>query len=383
MLNAIYRAVGQPELWPGTLEMTVDYVGAIAGNIVYQAPPGGRSFLIPGRMREDLNALYLRHYAHNPYALAYQRLRPNSVAIGNRLVDVEAVRKSAFYADICRPQQIENQLFIPHARLQQRGGIGGIALFLSNRQNDNQEQAAQRLAGLAEHLSRAIDLTLLTIEQASGSKMFEKLIAAMPGAALLLDGRGAVIQTNAAADALLRTADGLYIRKTDHPLLAAQLADDTLRLARSIRQALHVARGEDYGLDGTLQISRPSGLLPFHVLMTPLPPTALSLWDAVSGGARVMVQVVDPHASPNAQAERLQALVGLTTSETRVAALIAGGFNIANVARALGLSANTIKTHLAHCYDKTGVRNQAALARLLSLIPTSSEANTGLDPSLQ
>src|SRR5882757_6940057 len=127
MLNAIYRAVGQPELWPGTLEMTVDYVGAIAGNIVYQAPPGGRSFLIPGRMREDLNALYLRHYAHNPYALAYQRLRPDSVAIGNRLVDVEAVRKSAFYADICRPQQIENQLFIPHARLQQRGGIGGIA----------------------------------------------------------------------------------------------------------------------------------------------------------------------------------------------------------------------------------------------------------------
>jgi DNA-binding CsgD family transcriptional regulator len=322
-------------------------------------------------MREDLNALYLRHYAHNPYARAYQKLRPNSVAIGNRLVDVESIRKSAFYADICRPQQIENQLFISHARLQQPGGIGGIALFLSNKQSEGEEGAAQRLGRLAEHLSRAIDLTLLTTEQASGTSNFQKFIAAMPGAALLLDGRGAVIQTNAAADALLLKADGLYVSKADHLFLAAQLADDTLRLARSIKQALDVARGEDHGLDGTLQISRPSGLLPFHVLLTPLPPTALSLWDAVSGGARVMIQVVDPHASPNAQAERLQALVGLTIGETRVAALIAGGFNIANVARALGISTNTVKTHLTRCYDKTGVRNQAALTRLLSLVPAS------------
>ena len=118
-----------------------------------------------------------------------------------------------------------------------------------------------------------------------------------------------------------------------------------------------------------MQISRPSGLLPFQVLLTPLPPASLSLWDAVNSGARVMVQIVDPHASPDAQADRLRAMVGLTAAEARVAALIAGGLGNASVARALDISTNTVKTHLIRCYDKTGVRTQAALARLLTLVP--------------
>jgi DNA-binding CsgD family transcriptional regulator len=131
---------------------------------------------------------------------------------------------------------------------------------------------------------------------------------------------------------------------------------------------LDVARGEMQVLGGTLQIARPSGLPPFQVLLTPLPPASFSLWEAVAGGARVMVQVVDLQASPDAQAEQLRAMVGLTAAETRVAALVAGGLSVPSVARALGVSASTVKTHLARCYDKAGVRSQAGLARLLSLI---------------
>jgi len=183
VVEAIYRAAAQPELWSPVLELIVDYVGGIAGNLVYQAPAGERSFLIPGRMREDLNALYLRQYARNPYAAAYEKLPPNRVAVGNRLVDVDAIRKSAFYADICLPQRIENQIFVSHARLQREGGIGGIALFLTSEQSEHEQRAAARLARLTEHVTRAIDLTLLISQQESSTTLFEKLIATMPGAA--------------------------------------------------------------------------------------------------------------------------------------------------------------------------------------------------------
>ena len=209
VLEMIYRAAAEPELWPRAVEVVADHVGAIAGNLVYQAPAGERSFLIPGRMREDLNALYLRHYAQNPYAHAYEKLRPNQVAIGNRLVDVQAINRSAFYADICAPQRIANQLFVAHPQLQQQGGIGGIALFLSPEQCEYEDAAAARLGRLTAHLSRAIDFTLLASQQAGNARLFEELIATMPSAALLLDRQGAIIQTNAAADALLRKADGL------------------------------------------------------------------------------------------------------------------------------------------------------------------------------
>jgi DNA-binding CsgD family transcriptional regulator len=374
VLEAIYRAAAQPELWPRAVEVVADHVGAIAGNLVYQAPAGERSFLIPGRMREDLNALYLRHYAQNPYAHAYEKLRPNQVAIGNRLVDVAAINRSAFYADICAPQRIANQLFVAHPQLQQQGGIGGIALFLSPEQCEYEDAAAARLGRLTAHLSRAIDFTLLASQQAGSARLFEELIATMPSAALLLDRQGAIIQTNAAADALLRKADGITTHRADQLWLAAQLPAESARLAHNIRQALAVARGEDRGLDGAVQITRPSGLPSLQLLVTPLPPASFSLWDAASGNARVMVQVVDLQASPDAQAERLRIMVGLTAAETRVAALVGGGLSIASVAHALDVSANTVKTHLARCYDKAGVRSQAALARLLSLIQAAPSA---------
>ena len=39
-----------------------------------------------------------------------------------------------------------------------------------------------------------------------------------------------------------------------------------------------------------------------------------------------------------------------------------------DVAMALGVSLNTVKTHLSHCFDKTGVRSQTALAHLVATV---------------
>ncbi len=47
------------------------------------------------------------------------------------MIDLTAIERSAFYPDIYEPQNIHNQLFMPHASLRERGGIGGVALFLS------------------------------------------------------------------------------------------------------------------------------------------------------------------------------------------------------------------------------------------------------------
>jgi DNA-binding CsgD family transcriptional regulator len=368
VLDAVYRAAAQPELWTGALSILADHVGAVAGNLVYQAPPGQKSFLVPGRMREDLNALYLQRYARNPYSLAYEKLPPNEVVIGNRLVDIEAVTRSAFYADICLPQRLYNQIFVAHSMLQHPGGIGGVALFLSPDQDEDQARAAQRLDRLTGHLARAIDFTLLSREHASSSKLLERLIASMSSAALLLDRHGGIIRTNAPADDLLHKADGIQIRRSDRLYLSAQSSETSLRLSANIKRALAVAAGENRELDAALLVPRPSGLPPLQVLMMPLPPASFSLWDTLSSGARVMVQIVDLQASSDAQADRLRRLVGLTAAEARVAALVAGGLSIPNVARILGISPNTVKTHIARCYDKTGAHSQAAFARLMALI---------------
>ncbi|MBY3064796.1 helix-turn-helix transcriptional regulator [Rhizobium laguerreae] len=370
IVDAIYQSSIRYELWSETLCSIVDYVGAVAGNIVYQAPRGRGSFLIPGRMREDLNSLYLQQYAQNPYARAYGTVKPGEVVLGNTMVDVAAVERSSFYTDICMPQNIHNQLFMAHASLHEPGGIGGVALFLSRAQDEHAAEALKRLRLLASHIERAIDLSLHVNRIESGPDLAQRLINAMPDAAVLIGSRGEIILLNTAAEALLNEADGISIRRNERLSLAAQIPETSFRMTTAIRQALTVAEGgETPFTGGAFPVIRPSGLPPYLATITPLAPSSSAAWDATDSRARVLLQIVDTEAKARLQARRLRTMFDLTEAETRVATLIGSGMSLHEIARALGVSPNTIKTHAARCFAKVGVRSQAALARLVASIP--------------
>lgn len=56
---------------------------------------------------------------------------------------------------------------------------------------------------------------------------------------------------------------------------------------------------------------------------------------------------------------------GLSGTQERLARLLVDGSDLGACAEQLGISLNTVKTHLQRVYDKTGVRAQPALVRLL------------------
>ena len=56
---------------------------------------------------------------------------------------------------------------------------------------------------------------------------------------------------------------------------------------------------------------------------------------------------------------------GLSTGQLRLARLVVAGHDLADAARGLGISVNTARTHLQRMFDKTGVRSQRALVRVL------------------
>jgi DNA-binding CsgD family transcriptional regulator len=68
----------------------------------------------------------------------------------------------------------------------------------------------------------------------------------------------------------------------------------------------------------------------------------------------------------------LKALFDLTSAEARVAGLIAAGHTLTEIAEKLSVSVHTIRKQLKFIFEKTGVRRQADLVRLLT-IPNSSE----------
>lgn len=83
----------------------------------------------------------------------------------------------------------------------------------------------------------------------------------------------------------------------------------------------------------------------------------------------ILVAVFDPASSRRIEPAFLMDLYGLTRAEAQVAARLFGGLGIDEVARELGISINTVKTHLHHVFGKCEVGTQSELLQLLALGP--------------
>lgn len=79
---------------------------------------------------------------------------------------------------------------------------------------------------------------------------------------------------------------------------------------------------------------------------------------------RLLITFDDAERLDN-QLEAAAEVYGLSKAQQRLARELVEGQDMNAAARALGITANTARTHLQRIYDKTGVRAQSALVRIL------------------
>jgi DNA-binding CsgD family transcriptional regulator len=84
--------------------------------------------------------------------------------------------------------------------------------------------------------------------------------------------------------------------------------------------------------------------------------------------AAALVFIIDIAQRRHIAVEQIRQAYGLTWSEARVAIDVARGASVVEVARALKVSPNTVKTHLRSVFAKTGTQRQSELARLISAL---------------
>ncbi len=78
--------------------------------------------------------------------------------------------------------------------------------------------------------------------------------------------------------------------------------------------------------------------------------------------ARVTTAVCSPGDAPSQHSTKRVRPAGLSEREVEVLVAVARGLTNKEIASLLGLSPRTVQTHLAHCFEKTGVRTRAAAA---------------------
>jgi DNA-binding CsgD family transcriptional regulator len=369
LVENIYAAAVSPELWPDVLHNVCDAIGADGGMIAYHSIVS-RGFLVTSRLREDICGLYLRYYQANPIVLGLRRAPKTEPIIVNAIVDMDMVRRTSFFADCLEPEGTEGFVNIIHPSLSRGAGLGGFAFKLTARQLDVAEAVRHRLEPFAAHLGRTLDVSLDIGRQLSPGNGLVEAVAAMPGAALLLNEKGRIFFANVAAEHMLAENDGLTIRRADDSRLSAEDEGENAALAAAIRSSVQVATGIDAEWSGRVRVSRRSGKPALVVLLTPLTSPFHPFAAALPQTASVLVQILGGADLPESRVAAFGEIYGLTEAEMRVAAVIGSGLSAPQAAAHLAVSLHTVKTHLRHCFDKTGVRSQVELARLMASMPS-------------
>jgi DNA-binding CsgD family transcriptional regulator len=81
----------------------------------------------------------------------------------------------------------------------------------------------------------------------------------------------------------------------------------------------------------------------------------------------IMLRVIDPGLPARLDESALRELFLLTRAEARLACQLASGATLEQAAKAARVSVNTVRTHLARVFGKTGTCRQSQLVTLVLL----------------
>lgn len=320
-----------------------------ANYIALQFEGGRRFFMMSNR---ELGML-LHHYEasdfENPYIQrGTPRLMAGGAVRGSDVVSQQEVHRSAFYSEIMRPVEVEYSL----------GGLvwqegGDLAIVSINRPRtcgDFSRKDGQRLQQLLPDMRVAIDLHLQFRKHLEARHTLEAALDATRDGLFWLDRDGVLLRCNAPAQALLDAGYPVFLDGRRH-----------LRERRTSRGlAASTASSACQTID--LPMRNAAGTLTHWGTMTRLSSPARY---TMPGASQVMVKIRDLRDVALPPADLLQRLFRLTPRESEVCLAFLQHAERKAVAHRLVLAPDTVKTHMANIYRKTGCKDRSQLVRLL------------------
>ncbi|WP_137150080.1 hypothetical protein [Devosia sp. FKR38] len=347
LIDAIYAAALDRSRWPAVLMQIADAAGAsdaALGVISTNAPP----FLVAPRTNPEFQASYALHY--HPLNLFWRRLqreRVGQVFTDDMLLSRDELESSPFFNEWSAPQGYST--------------VMGVTLGLSETQRYELQLPASRpfdadkwalVQLLAPHIARSAQLTgLLSSAQAHAADLLSALDRTGKSA-LLIDDKGRLLLASPAAERMLSEGSGLSI---EAGLLVAAKAADNGELRRMLKAAQAGRPG------GTALTITRANRSPLSILAVPV--SRDEAW--VPSYARLLLVISDPEADLAQRHQKFGRHFGLTAAELGIAVEISRGGSRSDVAQRRGVSDATARSQLTAIFDKTGVRRQADLVRLL------------------
>ena len=217
---------------------------------------------------------------------------------------------------------------------------------------------------LIPHLGRSLRVYLCAQELKEENARFVETLSKTPRSILFLDASARVIYSNDMALRTLAQRDGLELDRNG--ILFASLSKDERQL-KSLLETVFDPLSESNGDGEVMPISRPSGLRPLQILLSPFQTPG----PGPNPVKAALLFVYDPEQDIEAVEAVLIRMYDLTPAEARLAGLIAEGRSLREAGELLGITQDTVRTHLKRIFAKTRTNRQTDLTTLILNSPAA------------
>jgi DNA-binding CsgD family transcriptional regulator len=348
VIASIHEAGTAPEKWPRALASIIGLLGASRAALMDMAADTDRLIDLQQLGHDPRTAeTYVKHYYHLDPARALAVTMP-----ALEVMTVHEYFPASFRAT--------NEYFA-FAQRHDIGDVVGVAtrvdegrrqLLSLQRPYDAADfgaEAKQLMGLLVPHLELARRVQRKLAGVSAAKSALEAGLDRMAAATFLVNACGKLRHLNAAAHALLGTSRQVCC---SHGKLAFKDAKLNAAFQSAMKRAV-CEESRSSALPMQLADGRPA-----EILVAPLRP------GQALDAPLAFVLITAPASDVDAIARRLQQLYRLTPAEGRIAAMLAMGESVEQIARAKGVSDATLRTQLRSIFAKTGTRRQADIVRL-------------------
>jgi len=370
LIGAVYEGTLEETPWRLFLASLLDATDAMVVSLTLRPPREGDTGLILNHLRPyttrsgqtfskaDPRDWPSTAYREQFFALdPFVDLRPGEIVSLQDLMSLKDLQKSEYYRQFLEPAGI---LYIIGADVREPGGMEA-RLRISRGPDERAFSADDKtlLSRVMPHLARALEIHARLRRIASERALYAGAVDQLAVGTIILDGHGAVLDTNRVAQDLLRLSDGMRVVNNQLRFSDAEIGQQLQRVVAKVLEA-HI-RGEPAMVEA-LRLRRPSGKGDFGLVIRPVPRSA---WSEGQSSPAVAIFISAPEVQSHTSEQVVKQLFAFTPAETRLALRLASGLSLAEACDELGISQHTARAQLKAIFAKCGVTRQAELVRLI------------------
>ena len=361
-LDRVYSSVADPSGWPYALETLSELFRSTTTGFAYGHRGGGGAISLFVRSDPDWERQYADYYSfRNPFARGESLIREGATLPSELMCPDVELQKTEYYADFLRPRDLR---YVLGSFLALRASTAShIVMMRSGRKGPFDEREVRTMERLVPHLQLALEVHRRLSSLRDEAGVVDALRDGRSFAVFAVDRHARVLWTNAAAERIVAEADGLSALRG---YMAGAKPHETMALRRMIATAC--ARDHVALAGGRMRLSRPSGRMPYSIVVSPLVATG-----ADPGVARALVLVSLPIEFTHDDFHLIQRVLKVTPQQAHIVLLLAQGHDILAAAGVLRVAPSTVRVHLRIVYRRTGLHSQAqlmsAVMQLVALSP--------------